>query len=131
MAGGGRYDNLLASLGGKPISGVGFGIGDVVLAELLKEKGLLPTFNKHLDYFIVPFNGLTPDLLKLAKELRAKGKTVSYSLKEAKFKKQLSLAEEQGSEKILFFGSDKVEAGKYEVKNLKNREQTVVSWENL
>jgi histidyl-tRNA synthetase len=131
LAGGGRYDNLLAALGGKPISGVGFGIGDVVLAELLKEKELLPTFDQRLDYFIVPFNGLTSELLQLAQQLRAKGRTVSYSLKDAKFKKQLSLAEEQGAEKVLFFGSDKVEAGQYEVKNIQTREQSILTWDEL
>ncbi|HRJ76273.1 MAG TPA: histidine--tRNA ligase, partial [Anaerolineales bacterium] len=45
ILGGGRYDNLLADVGGNPLSGVGFAMGDVVMGIVLQEKSLLPEFN--------------------------------------------------------------------------------------
>ena len=44
ILGGGRYDNLLADVGGQPLPGVGFAMGDVVIGIILQEKGLLPEF---------------------------------------------------------------------------------------
>src|SRR5690606_36552914 len=85
VAGGGRYDNLLASLGGNSLTGVGFGMGDVVLADLLRDKGLLPKGREPLDYYlvdVVPNETRLPDpgLLALAQRLRAGGRRVGYSL---------------------------------------------------
>ena len=42
ICGGGRYDNLLKDLGGVDLPALGFGMGDVVLGELLKDRGLMP-----------------------------------------------------------------------------------------
>ena len=44
ICGGGRYDNLLADVGGQPLPGVGFAMGDVVIGIILQEAGLLPEF---------------------------------------------------------------------------------------
>jgi histidyl-tRNA synthetase len=131
LAGGGRYDNLLEHLGGRPVSGVGFGIGDVVLYELLKSKNLLPDIQDRPDYYLVSFSDPGPELLSLARELRSRGRRVTYALQPAKVKKQLSLAQESGARKVIFTGSDKVEKGQYEVKDLEKREQTVVPFEDL
>ena len=117
LAGGGRYDNLLSSLGGLSLTGVGFGMGDVVLSELLKEKGLLPTGRDPLDYFLLdvaPGEDKLPNpaLLRLAQALRAKGKRVGYSLAGEKFKKQMGQANDQTAKRVLFFGSDKAPVGR-------------------
>jgi histidyl-tRNA synthetase len=131
LAGGGRYDSLMASLGGAPVSAVGFGMGDVVLAELLKERGLLPQGRPGVDYYLVD---LSPDaeaglprtgLLRLAQTLRGRGRTVAYSLKAGKFKKQLEEANEAGAKRVLFYGSDRAPEGSYEIKDLTTGEQAV------
>ncbi len=129
LAGGGRYDSLMASLGGPPVSAVGFGMGDVVLAELLKEKNLLPSGREGVDYYLAdldPAELPRPGLLALARRLRTGGRSVSYSLKGGKFKKQMEEANEAGAKKILFFGSDRAPAGSHEVKDLATGEQRVL-----
>ncbi len=131
IAGGGRYDNLLASLGGLSLTGVGFGMGDVVLCDLLRDKGLIPTGRDPLDYFIVDVAPgedrlPKPELLRLAQSLRAKGKRVGYSLSADKFKKQMGQANDQGAKSVLFFGSDKASSGTYEIKDMHSGEQKVV-----
>jgi histidyl-tRNA synthetase len=136
VAGGGRYDNLLASLGGNSLSGVGFGMGDVVLADLLREKSLMPSGREPLDYFLVD---VAPDdtklpkpaLMALAQKLRAKGRRVGYSLAGEKMKKQMSQANDQNAARVLFFGSDKGSEGCYEVKDLKTGEQKIAAFEEL
>ena len=69
ICGGGRYDRLLELVGGDPHPAVGFGMGDVVLGELLADRGLVPPYARSVDYFIVP---VTPDerpaALRLAHE---------------------------------------------------------------
>ncbi|MDB5049549.1 MAG: hisS [Fibrobacteres bacterium] len=136
VAGGGRYDNLLASLGGNSLTGVGFGMGDVVLADLLREKNLLPSGREPLDYFLVDVSPNdsklpNPQLMLLAQKLRAEGRRVGYSLSGEKVKKQMSQANDQGAGRVLFFGSDKGTEGRYEVKDLKTGEQSVSAFEDL
>src|SRR5690606_35838465 len=107
LAGGGRYDSLLANLGGEAVSAVGFGMGDVVLAELLKEKNLLPQGRPGVDYYLadLSFGGPgdlpRPGLLALGQRLRSRGLSVSYGLKGGKFKKQMEEANEAGAKKVL------------------------------
>lgn len=131
LAGGGRYDSLMASLGGAPVSAVGFGMGDVVLAELLKERGLLSQGRPGVDYYLVDLSpdaesGLPrPGLLRLAQTLRGRGRTVAYALKGGKFKKQLEEANEAGAKRVLFYGSDRAPEGSYEIKDLTTGEQAV------
>jgi histidyl-tRNA synthetase len=129
IAGGGRYDSLLSSLGGSSMSAVGFGMGDVVLADLLNGKGLLPAGRQGVDYYLADVS--SPDvprveLLRLAQTLRSKNRSVAYALNGGKLKKQLAEANDQGARKLVFFGSDRAEAGSCEVKDLATGEQSVV-----
>jgi histidyl-tRNA synthetase len=97
IAGGGRYDNLikLLSNGKVNLPALGFGMGDVVLLELLKARGLLPKFDTNVDVFIlIEDEGLRPQSLKLVQELRTAGFAVEYSLTPAKSDKQFKRAQE-------------------------------------
>jgi histidyl-tRNA synthetase len=97
IAGGGRYDNLikLLSNGKVNLPALGFGMGDVVLLELLKARGLLPKFDTNVDVFVlVEDEALRPQSLKLVQELRAGGFAVEYSLTPAKADKQFKRAQE-------------------------------------
>src|SRR6266516_982265 len=81
IAGGGRYDNLVKLISGGKVDlpGLGFGMGDVVLSELLKERGLLPEFDARLDAFcLIEDEALRSASLKLVHDLRAAGLAVDY-----------------------------------------------------
>lgn len=83
IAGGGRYDNLikLISAGKVDLPALGFGMGDVVLLELLKARGLLPKFDANVDVFcLIEDEALRPDSLKLISDWRALGLAVEYPL---------------------------------------------------
>jgi histidyl-tRNA synthetase len=100
IAGGGRYDQLvkLLSQGKVDLPALGFGMGDVVLLELLKARGKLPAFNAGLDcVVIIEDETLRPQSLALVQELRQIGRLVEYSLTPAKGDKQLKRALELGA----------------------------------
>jgi histidyl-tRNA synthetase len=94
ICGGGRYDNLLEQIGGVNLPALGFGMGDVVLGELLKERGLAPDAPTGAEVFVV---SVTSDdrsaVLRLSHDLRDAGLRVEYSLVDDKMGKQLKLAD--------------------------------------
>jgi histidyl-tRNA synthetase len=97
IAGGGRYDNLVKLISGGKVnlSALGFGMGDVVLLELLKARGLLPKFESGIDAFcLIEDETLRSDSLKLIQDLREAGLAVDYSLTPAKPDKQFKRAQE-------------------------------------
>ena len=97
IAGGGRYNNLVKLISGGKVDlpALGFGMGDVVLLELLKARGRLPKFDSHMDVFVlIEDEALRPDSLKLVHNLRGAGYAVEYPLTPAKPDKQFKRAQE-------------------------------------
>jgi histidyl-tRNA synthetase len=97
IAGGGRYNNLVKLISGGKVDlpALGFGMGDVVLLELLKARGLLPKFDAPMDVFVLIENEeLRADSLKLVSDLRAAGYAVEYPLTPTKPDKQFKRAQE-------------------------------------
>jgi len=97
IAGGGRYNNLVKLISGGKVDlpALGFGMGDVVLLELLKARKLLPKFDTHMDVFVlIEDEALRPDSLKLIHDLRAAGYAVEYPLTPQKPDKQFKRAQE-------------------------------------
>src|SRR5512135_120702 len=82
ICGGGRYDGLLKALGGADLPALGFGMGDVVLGELLKSRGAIPAAASRRDVFLVAVGGedLEP-VRRLAHDLREQGLAVEYGLR--------------------------------------------------
>ncbi len=100
IAGGGRYDNLvkLVSGGKVDLAGLGFGMGDVVLAELLKARGLVPEFNAGIEVFVlIEDEALRAESLRAVQTLREGGLAVEFSLTAAKSDKQFKRALELGA----------------------------------
>lgn len=97
IAGGGRYDNLVKLISGGKVQlpALGFGMGDVVLLELLKTRGLLPRFDARVDVFVlIEDEALRRSSLKLVQDLRAAGRSVEYALTPTKPDKQFKRAQE-------------------------------------
>ena len=97
IAGGGRYNNLVKLISGGKVDmpALGFGMGDVVLLELLKARKLLPKFDAPMDVFVlIEDEALRPVSLKLVHDLRAAGYAVEYPITPAKPDKQFKRAQE-------------------------------------
>ncbi len=104
IAGGGRYDNLLKLISGGKVNlpALGFGMGDVVLLELLKARSLMPKLTAAIDIFcLIEDESLRDASLKAISELRARGLTVDYSLAPAKSDKQFKRAQELSAARTL------------------------------
>ncbi len=116
ICGGGRYDNLLQALGGVDLPALGFGMGDVVLGELLKERGLVPpSTGNAADLYIVGGDGVlahgVADALILARHLRRTGFSVDYALSADKYvsqasRNQLDSARKSGARAAIAFDSE-------------------------
>jgi len=119
ICGGGRYDGLLKTLGGVDLPALGFGMGDVVLGELLRERKSSFEAPGQLDAFLVAVSGedVAP-VLKLAHELRDRGIAVEYGLRHAAVRKQLELAAARGAPRAIIIGPDERKAGVAVVRDL-------------
>ncbi len=128
ICGGGRYDTLLQALGGVDLPALGFGMGDVVLGELLKAKGLMPAGTMGADYWVAPADGAYRlDAVRVAAALRGVGATVESPLREQALGKQLKAAHAAGVKDVIIV-SDGFRAGEVELKSLAEGTQRAVPW---
>jgi histidyl-tRNA synthetase len=127
ICGGGRYDNLLQSLGGVDLPALGFGMGDVVLTELLRGRGLAPPSEPTIDVFLAAISqDDVPEILGLARELRDAGLRVEYALAPQTVGKQLNLADTRGARLAIVVGPDDRARGEVMVKDLRGKGQVPV-----
>lgn len=97
IAGGGRYDNLIKLISGGKVDlpAIGFGMGDVVLLELLRSRGRLPEFNAGIDvYVLIEDESLRAESLRLIQQVRESGRAVEFSAAAMKGDKQFKRARE-------------------------------------
>ena len=112
VCGGGRYDDLLKALGGVDLPALGFGMGDVVLAELLRDRGLAPSrFRRVDDYIICVSDAERPAVLGLARALRDRGRHVLYDLRARGVGRQFKAAHQAGAARAIVLGPDEVSRG--------------------
>jgi len=106
ICGGGRYDNLLNALGGVDLPALGFGMGDVVLGELLRSRGLADAPLGEPDFWVAAAeNGDLRDVLLAATRLRRAGASVEYALRAQSSSKQRKAAFSAGATYFLTVGA--------------------------
>ncbi len=133
ILGGGRYDNLLADVGGQPLSGVGFAMGDVVAGIILQEAGLLPEFIPTPAAVLVTVfdESMWLKSFELAAQLRNDGFKVMVFPEPAKLQKQFKFADKMKIKIALTVGPDEAANDQVAVKNLVTGEQVTVKREAL
>jgi histidyl-tRNA synthetase len=110
ICGGGRYDDLLKSLGGVDLPALGFGMGDVVLGELLKARGLMPSVEQTLDFWVAADETeLTPMVMGIATLLRRLDFRVEYALRPQPLGKQLKAASAAGVERVVILRKEQIQ----------------------
>ena len=124
ICGGGRYDRLLELVGGEPLPAVGFGMGDVVLGELLRDRDFVPDAAPSCDYYVV-WVGQDQRAagLEIGNLLRAAGHSVMYSLRPQAVGKQLRAAGRAGARQALIIGPEEAAAASATVRNMKTGSQ--------
>jgi histidyl-tRNA synthetase len=107
ICGGGRYDTLLQSLGGAELPALGFGMGDVVLGELLRAKGLMRPADSRADYWISGADDVPLErIMHEAARLRSEGHAVEYALRTQSLSKQKKAAQASGAKSFVTLTND-------------------------
>ena len=132
ICGGGRYDNLLQALGGVDMPALGFGMGDVVLGELLRARGLMPTGAPKIDFWVAPVSSTNRlQAVRVASALRRAGASAEYPLREQALGKQLKAAGNAGASRVVFVGPELESQGQVEVKSLVDGNQRPLPLDEL
>lgn len=134
--GGGRYDDLLSLFSDEKLSGIGFGMGVLMLSLFLKTYDLIPDFICEKDYtdtiYIASINeNVTPYALELAKLIRDEDIPCIIDYRFKNLKTQLSKANELGVLITIIIGSKEMEQNIVSLKNMKTEEQKIVSLDDL
>jgi len=138
IAGGGRYDNLIAQLSDDAVSlpALGFAMGDVVLSELINEtpaarekmERAIAAANKIDIYVVIAKEERRADALEQIQQLRDRGYRVDYPLTTEKVARQFQAAEDEGASLALLYGDEWPQVA---VKNLATSEQKLIAREDL
>ena len=132
ICGGGRYDNLLSTLGGKDLPATGFGFGDMVIMELLADKNLVPELIGGVDDIVLPLNQDLRDIaVRVTAALRLSDRTVDLVLEDKKMKWAFKHAERVGAKRLVLLAPDEWSRKMIKVKDLETGEEKEVSLKDL
>jgi histidyl-tRNA synthetase len=129
ILGGGRYNNLMAAVGGDPTPAVGFAMGDLVFSLILKERGLLPAGGgaSPASVMVTVFDEeRMPASLTLTAELRRAGLQVACYPEPAKLPKQFKYADRMGMRVAVVIGPDEAANRQVTLKDLKSGMQQTI-----
>ena len=132
VCGGGRYDRLIGTLGGKDLPATGFGFGDMVVMELLEAKGLVPEINNGVQDIVFGMGSELRDAaMRVASSLRSSSRSVDLVLEDKKMKWVFRHAERLGAERLVMVMPDEWSNGNVKVKQLSTGEESEVPFEEL
>jgi histidyl-tRNA synthetase len=132
ICGGGRYDDLLSTIGGVDLPALGFGMGDVVLTELLRSRNLLPVAGQATEFWVAgEDDSMLPDVMNVAGRLRAKSKSVEYALKSQTLARQLKTASGAGVKNVVLLRRDEFADGLVTVKTLADGSERKIALDSL
>jgi len=131
ILGGGHYDNLVEDVGGNPLPGVGFAMGDVVLPIVLEELVKLPEFELYpADVLVTVFDeDLIKESFKIADELRGSGIRTEVYPEAVKLGKQFKYADRIGLHYVVVIGPEELSAGEIQIKDMRSGKQNAIKRE--
>ena len=125
ILGGGRYDDLVSVVGGNPIPGTGFAMGDVVFGLVLDENGIKPDLRvSPTDILITTFEeGGESSSIQISAELRDAGYRVEWYPEPVRLQRQFKYADRNEIPLVVIIGPDEIELGKVSLKDMVSGEQ--------
>ena len=132
ICGGGRYDKLIGTLGGNDMPATGFGFGDMVILELLKEKNLLPAPKpENQDIVFCLDQELRTAAMTVASKLRKSGRFVDLIIQNKKMKWAFKHAERSGAQRLIMIMPEEWNSGIVKIKELNTGEEIKVKFNDL
>jgi histidyl-tRNA synthetase len=126
LGGGGRYDNLVESIGGAAVPGIGFAMGVERLIMVLKELQADENESR-IDVFLVSLDEQAlEENLVLADRLRRAGVSAVSGYEKQSVKSQMRQANNLGVKRVVMRGQEERAAGSYKLKNMQNGEERIV-----
>lgn len=132
VCGGGRYNNLVQSVGGKPTPCVGFGMGIERLLMLMNACGVAIPDNNHPDVFIASQSAEYMDLcLKIVQDLRKEGVAAETDLTGKSLKSQMKYADKIGAKYVVVIGPEEAQSGEVTLKRMSDGDKTKTNLSDL
>ncbi len=132
IGGGGRYDGLMESIGGSPVSGIGFGLGTDRTMLACRAEGLTPGAGPLVDVFMVAIGAANRHpIAALMADLRARGIRVDTAYGDKGVKASMKAADRSGAPLVVIVGDNDREQGIAQVKAMGTGEQEPRPWEGL
>jgi histidyl-tRNA synthetase len=130
--GGGRYDDLLSIFGGEKVPAFGFGMGDVVIKDILEPLNLIPEYKPKTNLYICTLKKEYQEFAnELAQTLRAGGINVAVNLTDKKVGDQIKSASKQKIPYVICIGEDEIKTGQFKLKNLETGEEKTVTEDKI
>jgi histidyl-tRNA synthetase len=131
VAGGGRYDGLVETLGGPPTPGIGFGMGEERLALILEAAGRPIPESRPEVFFVSADEPGRREALRRAAELRRAGIACDLDARGGKMSRQFKQAERVGARFAVVIGGDEASSGQAKLKDLATRDEVPVALADL
>lgn len=132
LAGGGRFDKLLEIFDQSGIPTVGVGMGDAVLSEALKDRNLLPNYERGLNVAICPLGQENKDYSnEIAQTLRDSGVSVIVGINDKKAGEQIKWADKMGAKYVFCIGEDEKQNGEFVIKHLESGKEEKIKEDDL
>lgn len=132
VCGGGRYNNLVEEVGGKPTPAVGFGLGLERLLLVLENTGRLDAKEESSDLYIASIGEAAQSFArKLAMDLRLKGACVETDIMDRGVKAQMKYADKSRARFVIVIGDDEIERGAVNIKNMSDGTQTECAFDGI
>jgi histidyl-tRNA synthetase len=120
IGGGGRYDGLMAELGGQSLSGIGFGLGVDRALLAAEAEGVINENAFVSDLFIIPLGDVAKEMaMKIAGELRAAGKSIEIAFGDRALKGAMKGADKSGARYVIVLGESEISSATVELKEMK------------
>ena len=132
IGGGGRYDGLMAELGGQSLSGIGFGLGVDRALLAAEAEGVINENAFVSDLFIIPLGDVAKEMaMKIAGELRAAGKSIEIAFGDRALKGSMKGADKSGARYVIVLGDSEISSGTVELKEMKTGDTSSVTIASL
>ena len=132
IGGGGRYDGLMAELGGQSLSGIGFGLGVDRALLAAEAEGVINENSFVSDLFIIPLGDVAKEMaMKIASQLRGAGKSIEIAFGDRALKGAMKGADKSGARYVIVLGESEISSATVELKEMKTGATSSVKIDSL
>ncbi|MBE7081463.1 MAG: histidine--tRNA ligase [Clostridiales bacterium] len=132
VCGGGRYDGLIAELGGSDVAGIGFAVGIERILMLLENLNVEIPNDSQIEYYVAPMGEKESEkAFEIVSMLRQKGISADLDHMNRGIKAQFKYADKIGAKKVIVIGSDELEKGIFKVKEMSTGSEEFLSIDEL